>query len=518
MTRPTRFLLLPAHGLQASVGNASAAATAVLTELVHKPGATALRTRLHGVLKATAKAGAKLGTAAFNLVASLNEDGVKLVESTPEMMAALRFEHPGLRAVPERFCHPAVATVPVPRRPAKPAGATPAAAKKLVVSVVNAVTGDPIAGVRVIGFTDYANRLGDMRATAGTGKATLSVTGSGTYERVYAQHDHPGLWSFLKKNVPTSGTLTIELTPLDLSATDSLRHFHNIGADLTVGSGVRVGVIDSGIDAAHPDLVVTGGLGCVPGSPEDQFGPSGSHGTHVAGIIAGRGATPTGVRGVAPGANVFSYRVFDDTTNSGSSFGVVKAIRRGIADGCDLLNMSLGFDPDPVTGLPVADVAIQEAIAEAHAAGVVVVVAAGNDGRQPVSYPAMDDLAVAVSAVGRKGLFPPKSSESGDVAAPFGTDAKNFLAAFSNVGTALDVTGAGVGVVSTVPGGHAPMSGTSMACPAVTGVLARLLADTPAVLTMTRNADRSDAIKALLFARAVSLGLGVSNEGKGLPA
>lgn len=104
------------------------------------------------------------------------------------------------------------------------------------------------------------------------------------------------------------------------------------------------------------------------------------------------------------------------------------------------------------------------------------------------------------------------------VAAPFGTDAKNFLAAFSNVVTALDVTGAGVGVVSTVPGGHAPMSGTSMACPAVTGVLARLLADTPAVLNMTRNADRSDAIKKLLFDRAVSLGLGVSNEGKGLPA
>ena len=103
------------------------------------------------------------------------------------------------------------------------------------------------------------------------------------------------------------------------------------------------------------------------------------------------------------------------------------------------------------------------------------------------------------------------------MAAPFGTDPKDFLAAFSNVGTALDVAGAGVAVVSTVPGGHAPMSGTSMACPAVTGVLARLLADTPAVLNMARDANRTDAIKALLFARAQSLGLGVTNEGKGLP-
>ena len=297
---------------------------------------------------------------------------------------------------------------------------------------------------------------------------------------------------------------------------DSLRHFHTIGGDLTVGAGVKVGVIDSGVDKSHPDLIVAGGLGCVPGSPENQFGPSGSHGTHVAGIIAGRGAAPTGVRGIAPGASIFSYRVFDDTANSGSSFAIVKAIRRGIADGCDLLNMSLGFDQD--NGPPVVDDAIKDAIAEANAAGMVVIVAVGNDGRKPVSYPAMDDLAIAVSAIGRKGTFPTKSSESGDVAAPFGTDSKNFLAAFSNVGTALDVAGAGVGVVSTVPGGkHAPMSGTSMACPAVTGVLARLLANSPAVLNMARDANRADAIKALLFAQAQSLGLGVTNEGKGLP-
>ena len=91
------------------------------------------------------------------------------------------------------------------------------------------------------------------------------------------------------------------------------------------------------------------------------------------------------------------------------------------------------------------------------------------------------------------------------------------MAAFSNVGAALDVTGAGVGVVSTVPAGHAPMSGTSMACPAVTGVRARLLANTPAVRNAPRDANRADAIKTLLFAHAQSLGLGVLNEGKGLP-
>ena len=330
-------------------------------------------------------------------------------------------------------------------------------------------------------------------------------------------HELPGLWTFLKKNVSTTGTLEVKLKPLDLAAEDCLRHFHTIAATLTVGTGVRVGIIDSGVDATHADLKVTGGLGCVPESPEDQFGPSGSHGTHVAGIIAGRGTAPSGMRGIAPGAKIYSYRVFDDTANSGSSFGIVKAIRRGIEEGCDLLNMSLGFDQDAESGPPEVDEAIRSAIAEANAAGVVVIVAAGNDNRLPVSYPAFDDLAIAVSAVGYKGTFPAQSSETGDVAAPFGDDPKVFLAAFSNIGPALDVAGAGVGVVSTVPGGHAPMSGTSMACPAVTGVLARLLANTPAVLGMTRNVDRSDKIKELLFTQAKALGLGINHEGKGLP-
>ncbi len=520
MARPMRYLILPAQGLQASVGIASSAATATLRDLAHQPGVASMRAQLRAVVKASAKVGAKLNAAAFTLVATLNEDGVKLVESTPEMMAALRFEQPGLRAVPEVFYRPAVSVARLLHRAAKPAGASvTATVKKLVVTVVDA-TGSPVPDVKLVGFTDYAARTGTEGATSSTGKVTLTVTGSTAYERVYAQHERPGLWSFLGKNVPANGALTITLEALDLAVTDSLRHFHTVGGGLTAGAGVKVGVIDSGIAGNHPDLVVAGGLVCIPGTPTNQlnqFGPRGPHGTHVAGTIAGRGTAPTGVRGIAPGATLFSYRVFDNSPDSGSSFGLVKAIRQGIADGCDLLNMSLSFDPDENTGLPAVDEAVQEAIAEAHAAGVVVLAAAGNDGRKPVGYPAMDDLAIAVSAVGRKGTFPAKSSESGDVAAPFGTEPKNFLAAFSNVGASIDVAGAGVGVVSTVPGGHAPMSGTSMACPAVTGVLARLLANSPAVLNMPRDANRADAIKALLFAQAQSLGLGVTNEGKGLP-
>ena len=77
--------------------------------------------------------------------------------------------------------------------------------------------------------------------------------------------------------------------------------------------------------------------------------------------------------------------------------------------------------------------------------------------------------------------------------------------------------GAGVGVISTVPGGHAAMSGTSMACPAVTGVTARLLGKAPAVLAMPRNSDRTDAIRKLLLDHAQTLGFDLKFEGKGLP-
>lgn len=450
----------------------------------------------------------------FKIVASVSDSGVKLVESTPEMIAALRFEQPGLRAVREVFYRPARAVIEIRRRLASPASRL---ARQLTVKVRNARTQQPIAGVSILGFTDFAAGTGVSAATRNNGQATLRVSGVAKFERLYAQHDLPGLWTFLKKNVPTAGELAIDLAPLDLARIDSLRHFHTVGG-AEAGAGIRVGVIDSGVDAAHPDLQVAGGLGCVPGSPEREFGASGAHGTHVAGIIAGRGAAPTGMSGAAPAAQIFSYRVFDKTENSGSSFGLVKAIRQGIVDGCDLLNMSLSFDHDENTGLPHEDEAVRAAILEAHQAGVVVVAAAGNDHRQPVAYPALDDLAIAVSAVGRKGTFPSRSSESGDVMRPYGSDAKNFLAAFSNVGTALDAAGAGVGVVSTVPGGHAPMSGTSMACPAVTGVLARLLAQSAGVRAMPRNADRADAIKALLFGHAQGLGLGgVAFEGKGLP-
>jgi subtilisin len=163
------------------------------------------------------------------------------------------------------------------------------------------------------------------------------------------------------------------------------------------------------------------------------------------------------------------------------------------------------------------DEATKSAIEDARAQGSLVIVAAGNEYRSPVSFPASDAMALAVSAMGRKGTFPKNATEAGDVARPYGSDKKNFVAAFSNIGPEMDLTGPGVGILSTVPGGYAPMSGTSMACPAVTGLAAKLLSAHSDILNMSRDQARSDAMARTLLQAASSLGFGPQYEGQGLP-
>lgn len=278
---------------------------------------------------------------------------------------------------------------------------------------------------------------------------------------------------------------------------------------------MKVGVVDTGIALDHPDLTVAGGECTVPGEDPRSYGPlGGDHGSHVAGIIAAHGIPPKGIRGMAPAAALNSFRVFPKPSKPGeetsaSNYSIAKAIDRAVANGCDLINLSLGGGgSDPAT---VA------AITDAHNGGVVVVAAAGNDGRQPVSFPGSDDLCIAVSALGRKGTFPKDTVDDGEVAGPFGTDKANFIAAFSNVGPEISSTGPGVGILSTVPGGYAPMSGTSMACPSVVGAAARIFAAHPSALGANRDEARSNALARLLLQSCKKLGFGPTFEGQGLP-
>jgi subtilisin len=441
------------------------------------------------------------------LIDDLRDDGPKLVELSPEDALRLRRQQPALRVVPVVYYKPALA--PRPAVPADVAAARPAATRTVRITLRSAADGAPVAAAQVIAFTDLDRGIGAEGTTGKRGEVSLKLSASASsLERLYA-YPARDLWGAVRAGVALADKIPLALAPIDLAARDAVRHFYRDG-ELDTGAGITVGVVDTGIDTAHPDLAVAGGRNTVVGEKAADFGDNGEHhGTHVAGIIAARGAAPTGVRGVAPGVSLRSYRVFGKGQPSASNYAIIKAIDAAVDDGCDLVNMSLGG------GSP--DEATRAAIEDARMRGTLVVVAAGNDGRAAVSFPASDALALAVSAMGRSGTFPADAPEAEYVAAPRGSDRKNFLASFTNVGPEIDLVGAGVAVVSTVPGGHVSMSGTSMACPAVTGAAARILAGRPDVLSLERDRGRSDAMARVLLAAARTLGFGAANEGHGMP-
>ncbi len=244
-----------------------------------------------------------------------------------------------------------------------------------------------------------------------------------------------------------------------------------IGATLArsagrTGAGATVAVLDTGIDLDHPDLVAnlspTLGYDCLdPGSaPEDRNG----HGTHVAGIIAAA-SNGAQVVGVAPGATLVPVRVL-----SASASGSLSALVCGLdyvtrhADTIDVVNVSLG---GPGAAGSCTDGGLRQAICQTVAAGVTVVVSAGNDRAAAAQFvPARYPEVITVSAL-----------EDHD-----GTPAKDRLAAFSNGGNAIDLTAPGVSILSTgLGGGLQTMSGTSMAGPHVAGVAALALARDPSL-------------------------------------
>ena len=439
----------------------------------------------------------------MEVIDSIGPDAAKLVEVPPDSVAAVRALQPGVRLVPVVYYEPASK----PRERVVTVAPLAAAARGITLRVVSGKGGEPVAGAIVVAYTDYAANAGAEGVTDAQGEVSLALGGASVkLERLYV-YPHTAMWSLLKKGVTVAGGSEVKLHPIDLDYTDGLRHYYGNGPD-DAGAKVKVAVVDTGVDP-HPDLVIDGGENTVTGEDPEDFGSNGEpHGTHVAGIIAARGTPPTGIRGVAPGVTLRAYRVFAQGAGGASNFAIAKALDRAAADGCDLINMSLGGGaPDPV---------LQAAVEDARDAGSVCIIAAGNDGQPRVSFPASDDMAVAVGALGRKATFPRDSAETDDVRAPFGTDKKDFVASFSNTGPELDLLGPGVGIISTVPGGYAEISGTSMACPAVTGVAARIVASMPTA-GKKRDAARSAAIVKALAASAKDLGFAAVMEGSGLP-
>jgi serine protease len=221
------------------------------------------------------------------------------------------------------------------------------------------------------------------------------------------------------------------------------------------GRGVVVAVIDTGVSPL-PDLPqerILPGRSFVIGSPssKDDHG----HGTHVAGTIGQATHNGVGTAGLAPHVTILPLKVLGKS-GGGLSTWIAAAIDEAVDQGADVINLSLGGGHSKV---------IVNAVEKARKAGVVVVAAAGNSGRQGIGSPADAPAAIAVTAVGPDDALAPYSSwgKGVEIAAPGGN--KN-------------VTGGGITQATIDTGGgqqFAEWQGTSMAAPHVAGAAAVLL-------------------------------------------
>ncbi|MDV2685983.1 S8 family peptidase [Alkalihalophilus lindianensis] len=217
------------------------------------------------------------------------------------------------------------------------------------------------------------------------------------------------------------------------------------------GNGVKVAILDTGIDRNHPDLSanVKGGHSVFTDSANaDPFFDGDGHGTHVAGTVAAVN-NDIGVIGVANEASLYAVKVLNNA-GSGSYAGIAEGIEWAINNDIDIINMSLGGSQSSAILKQFSDLA--------YAEGVLVVAAAGNSGTRSgrndtVGYPAKYDSVIAVAA----------------------TDQNNQRATFSSTGPAVEISAPGVGILSTTPNNnYASFNGTSMASPHVAGVAAQV--------------------------------------------
>jgi subtilisin family serine protease len=233
---------------------------------------------------------------------------------------------------------------------------------------------------------------------------------------------------------------------------------------LAKGDNILVAVIDSGVDASHPDLA--GAVAQSFDALDTPMTPH-QHGTAIAGLIAAHGR----LMGAAPGARILAIRAFDPggSTAEGSTFGILKSLDWAAANGARIINMSFAGPADP---------AMHRSLEAAAKKKIVLIAAAGNAGaKSPPLYPAADANVIAVTA----------------------TDADDKLFEPSNRGGHIAVAAPGAQIMVAIPdSGYQVSSGTSYAAAEVAGIVALMLE--------RKNDLTPDQVRAILQSTAKDLG------------
>ena len=299
-----------------------------------------------------------------------------------------------------------------------------------------AATGRRMARVRINDRRPVATVIRSLQAEAGIAGAQPNY-----------------LFAYNQGPAPAAGPTQYANTKLHLSEAHALAK----------GQSIRVAVIDSMIDASHPDLAgtiaatydATGGSGAKP-----HF-----HGTGVAGVIAAHGQ----LTGAAPSVQLLAITAFNPTDSKARGWDILKGLDWAWESKADVVNMSFAGAEDPE---------IHNHLVKLRQQGAVLVAAAGNEGpkAQP-AYPGSDPLVIAVTA----------------------TDSDDNLYDHANQGSYIAVAAPGVQILVASPGGSYQMrTGTSFSAPLVSGVVALLL-------ERNRKLD-PDAIRAILTSTAQHLG------------
>jgi serine protease len=245
----------------------------------------------------------------------------------------------------------------------------------------------------------------------------------------------------------------------------------------SVGAGVLVAVLDSGVDATHPDLLgqVLPGIDLVDGATKDGRSDPVGHGTTVAALIAGRSDDSSGVVGIAPQARILPIRVLDTGNKYDDAVVVARGLRWAVDRGASVVNLSLGG--------AARSAEVAEALQYAADHDVVVVACTGNTGTDTakvgqVWYPAREAGVVAVAGLTAPAPTIMRAPAGGSSAGSAGA-LPEMLWPGSITGPQTVLTAPAVNLLGAKPGGYWRVQGTSFAAPMVAATAALIRARWP---------------------------------------